>query len=210
ILKDYSREIILVAPSAQVPLDFSFKSLKTADDGKNILESLKSGISQLSKNFEKVLITPCDIPLLTAPALENFLKECEKEEAQIYYSFVRKENHLKKFPKIRHTYVKLKEGVFCGGGLILLNPKVIAQAEKLFEKITENRKNPLKLAQILGLKTIFKFIFKTLSIKDLEERASYLLETKVKGIESLYPEIAVNVDHLLELKLVEEHLSFLK
>jgi len=69
------------------------------------------------------------------------------------------------------------------------------------------RKKPWKLAQVLGLKFILKFLLGTLTIKELEERVGDLFNIKARAIISSYPEIATDVDKDSDLELAARALS---
>lgn len=168
--------------------------------GKTLVESLGKGISALLSETNLVLVAACDLPFLTKKGIENFMTQCEQSDAGLFYSFVSRQDSESRFPGARHTYVKLLEGEFCGGGLIGIQPATFPALKKIAERITENRKNVFALTRIFGFSFLLKlalgkFLGK-LSISILEKRASELLGFPAKGILSHDPEIAFNVDDL--------------
>lgn len=209
VLEDVSclRAKVLVTPSFTVPDDMRRRVDRVAIGGSTIMESLKSGIHALSSPTEKVLVIPSDVPLLCREAVEDFITRCEREDADIYYSFISKEDSESRYPNLRHTYVRLREGIFCGGSLMLFSPSILKECEKLFFSLSQARKNPLKMASILGLSIICRFLTGRLGIEDLERRISMLLGAKAVGVKTTYAEVGFNVDDLPLLKRAREEMG---
>jgi len=195
---------VLVYSGTDLPDTIKEKVDLCAESGSNIMESVKSGIAALasSGSFDsgsRVLIVPCDVPLLTSQAVIDFLSRCESRGASLYYSFLSRRVSEEKYPGLHHTYARLREGVFCGGSLVLLAPSILEQCSAFFTRITGARKKPLEIASILGIKVIVKFLTFTLSVSDLEERISRLIGIQAVGIESPHADISFNVDELSTL-----------
>jgi GTP:adenosylcobinamide-phosphate guanylyltransferase len=197
------RRIVAVIPKGAN----AFPNTHAVAGGETLMESLSAGFQVLKSETTLALVATADIPFLTKEALENFMNACEKEEAGFYYSFVSQIDSEKKFPGIPHTYVKLKEGRFCGGGLLAIAPKNFSSLKKFAEEATQKRKNIFALAKIFGVSFLLKLLLGRLSIQEVEKRASQLLGFPAKGILSPYPEVAFNIDDPKTLKL---GLNFLK
>ncbi|HPQ10532.1 MAG TPA: hypothetical protein PLQ98_04325, partial [Bacillota bacterium] len=60
-----------------------------------------------------------------------------------------------------------------------------------------------KIVKLLGLRFLVKFITKSLSIEEIEQRAEEILGFKAKAIISTYPEIGIDVDKPSDLYLME-------
>jgi len=205
----YIKDIILVAPP-DAPLDNirrREKVIKIVPSGETIVDSTRNGLQAISSPSDYVLLVVADIPLITSTAIDDFVERCreDSDEADFYYSIIPKEVSVKKFPQVRHTYVKLKDGTFCGGGLILLKPQLCTpQRCSLMDKLVKSRKKPWNMALILGLNILTKLLLGKLSKQEIEELVSSLSQCKAKGIITSYPEVGVNVDKEGDLKTVEE------
>ena len=57
------------------------------------------------------------------------------------------------------------------------------------------------------MKFIVKYLFKTLTIKEIEERATEIVGYKVKGIKVEDPEIMIDLDKLSDYELITEILK---
>lgn len=195
---------IIVTPDGEAPDSLDEMIHSVTMGGESIMDSLKAGMSCLDSLTGKVLVVPCDLPLLSPEAVQDFLAQCEGREADIHYSYVMKEDSEKAYPGLHHTYVSLKDGVFCGGGLVLLSKEIVPKCERLFSLLTGARKNPLRMTGILGISIILKFLTGNLRVADLEERVSRLLQARAAGIRTTFSEVGFNVDDLSTLERAGE------
>lgn len=113
-----------------------------------------------------------DIPFLTGEALADFIDRAEPLEADCVYSLVRKEACRKEFPALRRTYFHLTEGNFTGGNLALIRDRVFPACLPRMAEVYALRKDIPRLAGWLGLSMIVKFLFRRLSLADVERKAS--------------------------------------
>ena len=171
----------------------------------SMVENLFNALNDVDKK-KKTLVISGDIPLLTSEAISDFIQICLAKNAQGYYPIVPKEVVEKKYSQTKRTYVKVREGTFTGGNLILIEPQVLLENKELIERIFSYRKSPVKLAKILGIKVIIKLIFKRLKIKEAEDLLSRLAGEKIVTVVSQYPEIGIDVDKIEDLKMVEEYM----
>jgi len=173
-------------------------------------ENLSQNIMKGAENFEdddELLVLSSDIPMITPEALRDFVERSRQYQADLYYPIVRKEKNEEKFPGVRRTYVKLKDGTFTGGNVFLVKVKTIKELLPKTESFLAFRKKPWKLARILGLSFVIKFIMGTLTIAQVEKRAMDLFDIKGKAIISDYPEIGTDVDKPSDLELLSKVLS---
>jgi len=174
----------------------------TVSEGQTIFETLKIGISHFIKE-SMIMISTCDIPLVSAKHIEDFINNCKKNPGfDIYYPIVSKENYLEFYPSsvLRRTYANFVNGSFTGGNIILINPKIINEYDHIIKDFIHFRKHPLKMARLLGTQITTKYLRKYLSIQDLEKRIPILLGGyKGKAILSS-PEISLDIDKPRHLK----------
>lgn len=169
-----------------------------------LINNIKNGIEALNSGHH-ILIVTADIPLIKSDIIIDFIKKCKNEkEHDLFYPVVSKENNLKKYPDVERTYVHLKEGIYTGGNLVIVSPEIIQGPLNWYDKILSLRKKPFKMSQLLGFKFIIKFIFRQLTIKEVEERISDIIGHKCKALIVEYPEIGFDVDKPSDLKLMRE------
>jgi molybdopterin-guanine dinucleotide biosynthesis protein A len=192
--------IIAVAPGGAR----SASALAAADeirpDGRRIADSLRSGVAGLDPT-EPVLLVAGDLPVLSRAALDEFLDLALGRGADIAYACVEKRAHEARYPDVPHTWARLREGTYCGGGCVLLRPRALVPLEGFLDRLGDARKNPLRLAAIFGWDVVLRYAVGRLGIVDLERRASALLGVAVAAAVCTHPEIAVNVDRPSDVAL---------
>lgn len=200
------QRIIVVGPETLVTPEMKEKITTIVERGNTWEESLINGLNAL-KAEEPVLLVTSDIPLITKEALEDFLARCQIRKGDIYYSFVSKEVNDRKYPGVQRTYVKLQEGVFTGGNLALLTPRIIRNNFETFKKAAAMRKKPLQLCSMLGWKCMVKLALGKLTIREIEERVAKIFKFTAIGVASPYPEVGIDVDKPSDLILARKVLS---
>ena len=191
-------EIVLVGDEKAVTPAMHSQIDRVVPSGSTIIDSLTNGMEPM-KGEKQVLVCAGDLPLLNVEVVQNFIRSSQESLGELTYAIVRREDSEAVFPGFTHTYVKLKDGSFCGGGLFMLPPRALENFRRFMEQITEMRKTPWKLAGLMGFDIIVKWIFKTLNISDLEIKAGQLLGVSAKAIISS-PETAYNIDNLIQYK----------
>jgi molybdopterin-guanine dinucleotide biosynthesis protein A len=194
---------VLVAEAAQVPDAVRARVKAVAPPGKGILDSLASGVEHLGPGYDLILAVPCDMPFLEPASVQGFLALCESRPGDVWYSYIRKECSEARYPGLRHTWVKLADGTFCGGGLVLFEASSLVKARSFMARLTELRKQPFRLASLLGLGFLWKLVRGKLAVADAEARATELLGIRARGIEAPYADVGFNVDAPEELLMAQ-------
>lgn len=175
-------------------------------NGDTLMENLRRGLACF-KPDELVLVATADIPLLTPEAVEDFLAQSRNHPADFYYSIIEKGVGEAKYPQSNRTYVRLKDGTFTGGNLLLLYPRILEQGWEWAEKMYRLRKEPIKMCRLLGWGFFIKLLLGRLSISSLEKRFEELLKAKGKAIISPYPEVGIDVDKPADYELAVKHIG---
>lgn len=199
-------KILVVGPKNELQPYIGKKVDEIINPGNSILENMEIGL-KFFNSAENLLFLTSDIPLITPEAIDEFLEICTKRKAYIGYPIITKENIMKKYPETKRTYVKMKEGIFCGGNIVFFKPEVFFQKKKLIKELFDNRKATWKYVKILGLKFIFKFLFKTLTLKEVEKRVTDILGYNSIAAMISYPEIMIDLDKPSDLKLIRKFLE---
>jgi GTP:adenosylcobinamide-phosphate guanylyltransferase len=185
--------LIVVAPAAA----HGHAALALADEtragGARMTESLRSGLAGLDPG-ETVLVAASDLPVLSAAAIDEFHGIVLTRAADVTYSCVERSVHEARFPAFPHTWAKLREGEFCGGGVVALKPRALAALDGLLDRLGRARKNPLALAGVFGIETLSNYALGRLTIEAAERRAAELLGAPAAAAVCSHPEIAINLD----------------
>lgn len=197
-------EIVLVGPPDQ--LKEVAGDCIMVESGDNIVENIRRGAEAVPADG-RLLICGSDIPLIKSEIIERFLNSCREQEASFYMPIVSKESSEAVFPGGDRTYANLAEGTFTAGNCFMVSSTVLEDGLSLAETFIGARKNVLHLAWLLGPLFILKLVLQKLSLREVEDRISYLVGHRVKAIISEDPEVAFDVDKPQDLKTVRERIS---
>ncbi len=200
------RRIVAVAPPSASAATALYGADEIRQAGPTMSASLRSGLASLPRT-EFVLVTASDLPILSRAAIEEFLELAARSQADIVYSCVERRTHEARFPGVRHTWARLREGTFCGGGCAALRPSALDSLDRFLGRLGAARKNPLRLASVFGYGVLWRYALRRLSIGEAERRASDLLGVRVAAAVCAHAEIAVNVDRAADLVTAERLVS---
>lgn len=203
--KNVNRILVAGSVTALEPLDFPDR-VQLVPGGGSIMDTLANGV-QAMRSLDKVLVVTTDVPLLTPDAVDDFCLQCTHQTADLYYPVVTKSAMQKKFPGSERTYVKLQDGIFTGGNLLLVNPIIIPRCMEIARKVTENRKQPWRLVSLLGWGILLKFILGFLSVEVARRRLSEILKMQGCVVLSEYAEIAMDIDKAADLETARAYLQ---
>ncbi len=167
-------------------------SVEIVPDQGAMLDNIAAGAARF-RDEERVVAVASDLPLITAEAVEGFLGRCAGD-ADFCYAIVPQAAIEGRFPTARKTYVKVADGTYCGGSIVLFPPRALERIRPLVEHVIAARKKPWLLAQIFGLATIMRFASGRLSIAELEERAHAISGLRCRAVVLDGPEMALDVD----------------
>ncbi len=194
--------IIAVAPIAAHEHPALALANEKRPDGVKISESLRNGLAGLPLD-ELAIVVASDLPILTVAAVDDFVSRARKLDPDVGYGCLERSVHMARFPEVPHTWARLRDGTYCGGGMIAIKPRVLPHLERFIERLGAARKNPLHLASLFGWDMVFRFAFRRLTVAQAENRASHLLGAPVRAIVSPFAETGVNVDRISDVALAE-------
>lgn len=201
-------QLVLVGPLEVCSLYNSEPGMLYASPGNTPLESFTAGMNALGERaFPWVLACTGDIPFLTTEAVTDFIARCCQREADVYYPIVRQETAEKRFPGVKRTYARLRDGTFTGGNLLLVKREIIDSCLSKAEEFIRLRKKPTALARLVGLGVLWKYFIGQLTVREAECRVSNLLGARGVAVLSDYPEIGVDVDKPSDLELARRELA---
>jgi hypothetical protein len=154
-----------------------------------------AGVIEKTQDADLAYLVGCDAPRLTAEML-SFIRRAVQDDPDkdVYYPIVEKMTIEAKYPGARRTYVKLKEGKFTGGNVIVVNPRRVNSAREKIQQAVALRKKPLAMAAKMGWAFLWKAVTGQLSLAEAIERVEALTGIKGKVILSPYPEVAMDID----------------
>ena len=178
--------------------------VQPADD---LLGNLERGLAQAESPY--VLVVTSDIPLLKAHMVDDFVRRCEQdgEALDVWYAVVERGAGEQAYPGVRRTWVKLRDGTFTGGNLLVVVRDIVKRTRRLLGPTLEGRKNPMALARLLGPAAMVRFLAGQLSIADVERRVGAMLGVRGKAVMTPYVEIGIDVDKPDDLELARRFLA---
>ena len=188
----------------------------TVSGGATLLDNLMAGLREAGSGAggEQVLISTSDIPFLTPEAVEDFLVSATQSGADICCSYVPVEMCYARFPDMKRTAVKMREGQMTLGNLMLINPQFLIANQVLIARAYDARKSPIQVARMLGAGLLIRLLLaqlltpSLLTIGALENGVGRLLGgARAAGIRSEYPEIGTDVDKPADVAIARRLLA---
>lgn len=202
-------QIIVVGPEDALSSLLPYDGIRFLPEQGDIIDNVLAAVLELPQD-KKVLICTSDIPMLTPEALSALFEAVSEREADIYYPIINRVDCERRYPGVKRTYAKLKNGSFTGGNIVIVNPKQAVPLSQVFRKLVMERKNPVKMLLTFGLPGItfaLRLVLGLLTVSELEERISSILKIIGVAIYCAYPEIGTDVDKDSDLELVRRVLA---
>jgi hypothetical protein len=174
-----------------------------------MIQSLRSGLQGFTGDA-LIVVAASDLPALDAAAVDEFVDGALARELDLAYACLERSYHVAAFPEFPHTWARLREGRFCGGGVVALRPRVLPRLAQLLDALGAARKSPLRLASIFGWRVLLRFALGLLAIEQAEARASKLIGARVGAVRCTLPQIALNVDRVDDVARAETRFGIAK
>jgi CTP:molybdopterin cytidylyltransferase MocA len=178
----------------------AWPGVESLPGGQSLWESVERGLAGWDPD-ERVLVATGDIPLLTTAVVDEFLRLAPRE-GDMVYPVVPRAVVEACLPGVRRTYVRLSEGVFTGGNLFLVRPRVVPRVRDRAERLVAHRKAPWRLAQDLGGFFLLRFLLGRLSLAAVEETARRYLGITGAAVVFPHAEVGIDVDKPSDLERV--------
>lgn len=174
--------------------------------GPDPIDSIVAG-AQALKTADRALMCACDLPLLTREALGQFVSEGLEANADCCYPMIEKRVVEAEFPGCPRTYIRFRDGRFTSGNIALVARGFVIDHREKIHQAFSLRKNPLKVASLLGPMTVLGLALGMTSMAHLAERAGKAVDCSIAVVECQHAEIAFDVDKPSDLELVEQVLA---
>lgn len=197
------RCVVVGTPEVAAALPAGVEFVPAGDD---VIANVELGAARLGDTGQ-ILVVTSDVPFITGPIVDRLLAQCAAKPAELYYPVIPRAAAEAKFPGVQRTYVKLREGTVTGGNLFLVSPAVIRSKADLVRAFVAARKNPAKMASVIGPSFALRYALGTLSAGELEVKIGSMLGVKGAVIFTDDAEIGVDVDKLSDLELAQRVLG---
>ena len=197
-----------IAVVGNVPSDAAYTVVADTDD---FVGNVFAGLACFP-DAPYVLIATSDLPFLTGEVVGEFARGAyalaHAEQADIIYPIVPVALCYERFPGVKRTALRLREGRFTGGNLVLARPGFLLAHHARIADAYAARKTPLRLAAMLGVGMIGRLALSQkvhpglLTVPLLEARAGKLLGGRARAYLSQSPELATDLDRPSDFEAV--------
>ncbi|MCW3059960.1 MAG: hypothetical protein JWQ02_1781 [Capsulimonas sp.] len=169
----------------------------------SLVENLVAGVTaaQADSSGEYILISTSDIPFITSAGVDDFVAQAAARGADLCYPIIPMDSYRKRFPQIKRTTLKVREGEFTGGNMMVVRTEFITKQQEIIGQAYAARKDVLRLAKLLGGNLLWRVLLaqtvapSQLTVPMLEAGVSRLLGGgNVAAIVTEHPEIGTDVD----------------
>jgi hypothetical protein len=151
-----------------------------------------------------VLLTTADHALLNARIVDHFCSHARNTGYDVVAGIARHEVVAAAYPQTNRTATRLADGAYCGCNLFaFLTPRARLAAD-FWRRVESQRKNPLRVIQILGWAALLRFVMGRLTLMEALDRLSHRLGFKAGAVIMPFAEAAVDVDSASDLALVKQ------
>ncbi|GFR35380.1 nucleotidyltransferase family protein [Thermobrachium celere] len=172
-----------------------------------IIENIQAASEYIKDKNTPLIICTADIPLVSSEAVDDFVIECESKNIDVGYPIIDKRLNDVKYPDVKRTYVKMKEGTYTGGNIIYIKMEVIDKFTDKAKQLVQYRKKPLKMSRILGITFLLRLALGKLTIPAVESKIGRMFDVNGKAILTKYPEIGNDVDKQEDIDFVKKYLN---
>ena len=202
-------DVVVVGPGSDMDMHFQ-RPVHHLPDQNNLVANALAGINWLRQqkpDTRIVFLCSADIPTITGDIVDKFVELCRPFDRAIYYCFATQATIETRFPHSRRTFVKLKGLNVAGGDVALIHAELADSHYELWQAMTNARKHAWQLARIVGLPMLLKFLFRRVSLADIETTAERLINRPAKIILSPYAELAMDADKPRQVELLRNDLK---
>ncbi len=195
-------EIAVVIPTAENLGDWVDRVDKLVVSDRDFMDNVIAGAASFREE-RQVIVATGDIPLLTGEAVDAFLFDGLKTEADFVYPLVPHDEIEAAYPGVQRTYFRLKTGHFTGGNAMIVNPTLLPAVREIGQRMFRDRKNAVALVKTAGVRFLVKFVFGQLAPEDLAGKIQQVLGGTGAAVVVHHPSIGMDVDKPSDLEVAE-------
>ena len=180
---------------------YSGSNLKQVSNGKGPADSVALGLAEIDQY--PCLVTTCDHALLTADMVKNFIDGAKSAGTDISVGMATQTVIQAEHPETKRTYLRFSDEAVSGCNLFYIANKNGLKAIAFWQSVQHLRKNPLKLAQKVGVTIGIKYALGRLSLRGAFDYAANRIGITAAPVLLPFAEAAIDVDKPSDLDLVE-------
>lgn len=149
-----------------------------------------------------LLVTTADHALLRPEWIDAFLDSVDAQ-CDMAAAVAMEADIARDVPGTKRTMIRLADGAFSGCNLFLFRTPASIGVVQLWQRIEQERKRPLRMARLLGISTLLRYVTDGLTRAALCARVGSLSQASVRLVALPDGRAAVDVDKPADLLLVE-------
>lgn len=201
-------KIAIVVPDAEAISDeLKAKVYVVVQSDGEFSDNCIAGVEAVRGDGLHVLGVSADVPAITGEAVDDYVVQTLSSGVDFSYPIIRKELMEEQFPGSVRTFVKIKDGEVTGGNFLMGSSEFSDQVRDVFQKLFETRKNPLKMARVVGFKFVAKFASGMLDVHDVEAKLGEFFEAPCAAIFTEYASLGADVDKPIDLEIAQRVLE---
>ena len=202
--------IVIVGLSPTAGLQTT-KPVSWLPDQGSMLDNILAGLHEVLRHrpdASLTLVASDDIPTVT-PEMVNWAAANARRfpEADLIYHVVRRETMEARFPNANRTYLRLKDGDFCGADLNVVHTRMVNSDLAFFRRLIAARKHPLKGAAMIGWKILFMVALRRWTLQQTAEALSAQANVRGVAVEAPYAEMAMDADKPHQIEILRADLA---
>ncbi len=154
----------------------------------------------------KLLMVPCDIPLVSPAALSDVIRRCPADCA-FFHPVVEKSAAVGAFPEHKWLFIKLREAVVVTTNIIILDPKWLLERPDLARTLEALRQHPTRMALRWGLGFLLRYKLGLLDLGYCERLFSRVLDAPCRGVITDHVDLAMDLDRPEDVPMLERALA---
>jgi GTP:adenosylcobinamide-phosphate guanylyltransferase len=154
-----------------------------------------------------VLVTTADHALLTAEMIDYFCARARTTGCEVVVGVAPLDLVAAAHPETRRTVMRLRDGSYCGCNLFAFLTPRARTAAAFWCRVEEDRKNPRRVIAVLGWMAVLRYLLGRLSLADGLDRISRRLGLSAGAVVMPFPDAAIDVDTVGDLRLVQARLD---
>ncbi|MFT8586101.1 nucleotidyltransferase family protein [Acetobacter papayae] len=162
-----------------------------------------SVLAGLARFGTPLLVTTADNALLQAAWVEEFLSAIQPQ-SDMAACVATQDAVQRAVPNTRRTYIRLADMTFSGCNMFLFKSAVSARVADLWQRVEQNRKNPLRVALALGPLVLLRALTGRLTRAALYRRIAKLTGAQAELVPLSDGRAAVDVDKPDDVVVAEQ------
>jgi hypothetical protein len=193
-----------------LPLDEDRNTSFIVDKG-DAAANVEFSLDKIAKG-DLIMFIPSDLVLVTTQGLDNLMRRVmEEKDVDLFFPIVSREVCENAYPQEKRTYAHFKEGQFTGAHVEFLRPDrffsrvddIRGGKDNLYD-IYYMRKNTLGMARFLGLRLTLRYIFGSLSARDIEEHLFDEYRVTAKALYWNDPDLSTDLSEPDDIIMIQQ------